>query len=72
MSNTVQNMGNPASDCDRFSNSQDNVWRIEGDVESLRYVLELEPIGEETDKSYKGIVRQVLRSGTKVSLLVRC
>ncbi len=41
-------------------------------IESLRYALGLEPIGEEADKAHKGIVRQVLRSGTKVSLLVRC
>ncbi len=41
-------------------------------IESLRYVLGLDPIGEEADKAHKGIVSQVLRSGTKVSLLVRC
>ena len=41
-------------------------------IESLRYALGLEPIGEEADKTHKGIVRQVLRSGTKISLLVRC
>ena len=41
-------------------------------IESLRYALGLEPIGEEADKAHKGIVRQVLRNGTKVSLLVRC
>lgn len=41
-------------------------------IESLRYALGLDPIGEEADKAHKGIVRQVLRSGTKVSLLVRC
>ena len=41
-------------------------------IESLRYVLGLDPLGEEADKAHKGIVRQVLRSGTKVSLLVRC
>ena len=41
-------------------------------IESLRYALGLEPIGEEADKAHKGIVRQVLRSGTKVSLIVRC
>jgi chromosome segregation ATPase len=40
-------------------------------VESLRYVLELEPVGEEAQRAHEGIVRQVLRSGTKVSLLVR-
>lgn len=40
-------------------------------VESLRYVLELEPVGEEAKRAHEGIVRQVLKSGTKVSLLVR-
>ena len=41
-------------------------------IESLRYVLGLDPIGEEAQKSHQGIVRQVLRSGTKISLVVRC
>ena len=40
-------------------------------VESVRYVLGLEPLGEEARKAYEGIIRQVLRGGTKVSLLVR-
>lgn len=40
-------------------------------VESLRYVLGLDPIGEEARKAHEGIVRHVLRSGTKISLLVR-
>ena len=40
-------------------------------VESLRYVLGLHPIGEEAQRTHQGIVRQVLRNGTKVSLLVR-
>ena len=40
-------------------------------LESLRYVLGLEPIGEEARKAHEGIVRGVLRSGTKISLLVR-
>ena len=40
-------------------------------VESLRHVLELEPIGEEARKAHDGMVRQVLRSGTKVSVRVR-
>jgi len=40
-------------------------------LESLRYVLDLEPIGEEARKTHEGIVRSVLRSGTKISLLVR-
>ena len=40
-------------------------------IESLRYVLGLGPIGEEARKAYEGIVRQVLRSGTKISIRVR-
>ena len=40
-------------------------------IESLRYVLGLDPIGDEARKAYEGIVRHVLRSGTKISLLVR-
>ena len=40
-------------------------------IESLRYVLDLNPVGEEAGKAHQGIVRQVLRNGTKVSLLVR-
>ena len=40
-------------------------------VESLRYVLGLEPVGEEARKARDGIVRHVLRSGTKISLLIR-
>lgn len=40
-------------------------------LESLRYVLDLEPLGDEAQKTHQGIVRHVLRSGTKVSLLVR-
>jgi PHP family Zn ribbon phosphoesterase len=40
-------------------------------IESLRYVLGLEPLGEEARKAYDGILKQVLRSGTKISLLVR-
>ena len=40
-------------------------------VESLRYVLGLDPVGEEARKARDGIVGHVLRSGTKISLLVR-
>ena len=40
-------------------------------IESVRYVLGLDPIGEEARKAYEGIVRQVLKSGTKISLCVR-
>ncbi|MGH2879772.1 MAG: TrlF family AAA-like ATPase [Solirubrobacteraceae bacterium] len=39
-------------------------------VESLRYVLDLEPLGEEARRLHEGIVRNVLQSGTKISLLV--
>ena len=41
-------------------------------VESLRYVLGLEPRGAEALKTHQEIVRQVIRPGTKLSLLVRC
>ena len=41
-------------------------------IESLRHVLGLEPLGEEARTIHAGILRNVLRSGTKVSLLVRC
>ena len=41
-------------------------------IESLRHVLGLEPLGKEARASHEGILRNVLRSGTKVSLLVRC
>jgi hypothetical protein len=40
-------------------------------VESLRYVMGLEPIGEDAQKAHEGIVRNVLKSGTKISLLVQ-
>ena len=40
-------------------------------IESLRYVLDLKPIGTESDNAHKGIVRDVLRPGTKVSLRIR-
>ena len=35
-------------------------------------MLALDPVGEEAGKAHQGIVRHVLRSGTKVSLRVRC
>ena len=41
-------------------------------IESLRYVLGLGPIGDEAEKAHQGIVSHVLRSATKISLLVRC
>jgi len=40
-------------------------------IESLRYVLDLEPFGEEAKKASSGILKQVIKSGTKISLLVR-
>ncbi len=40
-------------------------------IESLRYALDLEPLGVDAEKGHEGIVRYVLQSGTKVSLLVR-
>ena len=40
-------------------------------IESIRAVLGLEPIGEEARKAHEGIVRHVLRNGTKISMLVR-
>src|SRR6266700_4121366 len=36
-------------------------------IESLRYVLALEPLGEEARKAHEGVLKHVLRSGTKVS-----
>lgn len=40
-------------------------------VESLRYVMDLAPVGAEAGKVHEGIVQNVLRGGTKVSLDVR-
>lgn len=40
-------------------------------IESLRYVLGLEPLGEEARRLHDGIVRSVLRSGTRISLLAQ-
>ena len=40
-------------------------------IESLRYVLDLTPLGEDAHAAHAGIVKDVLRNGTKVSLLVR-
>ena len=41
-------------------------------IESLRYVLDLDPLGEDALAGHAGILKHVLRSGTKLSLLVRC
>lgn len=40
-------------------------------IESIRYVLGLTPIGEDARAIHDGIVAGVLRSGTKISLLVQ-
>lgn len=40
-------------------------------IESMRYTLGLEPLGEEARKAHEGIIRHVLRSGTKISILIR-
>ena len=40
-------------------------------IESLRYALDLDPIGEEASESHAGLVRQVLKGGTKISICVR-
>ena len=40
-------------------------------VESLRYVLGLEPSGDDARKTHQEIVRHVIQRGTKLSLLVR-
>ena len=40
-------------------------------IESLRYVLNLEPIGEDAHKAHTGMVRNVIRSGTKITLRAR-
>ena len=40
-------------------------------IESIRSVLALDAVGEEARKAHEGIVRYVLKSGTKISLLVR-
>ena len=39
-------------------------------IASLRYVLGLEPLGEDARSSHRGIVKNVIRSGTKISVLV--
>ena len=40
-------------------------------IESIRYVLGLEPLGDEARRAHEGVVKHVLKPGTKVSLLVR-
>lgn len=40
-------------------------------IESLRYVLGIDPIGDDAKRVHTGIVQGVLRSGTKISLAVQ-
>ena len=40
-------------------------------IESIRYALGLDPLGEEARKAHEGVIRHVLQAGTKVSLLVQ-
>ena len=40
-------------------------------IESLRYALDINPIGQEADKVHQAMIRRVLRSGTKISLKIR-
>ncbi len=40
-------------------------------IESLRYVLDLEPIGEDARQAHQEILQQVLSEDTRISLLVR-
>lgn len=40
-------------------------------IESVRAVLGLDPVGDEARKAHEGIVRYVLRSGTRIALRVR-
>ena len=40
-------------------------------IESLRYALNLSPLGQEARSNHEGIVEQALQSGTKVSIVVR-
>ncbi len=40
-------------------------------IESIRYVLGLDPVGKEAGRVHEGVIRHVLQPGTKVSLIVR-
>lgn len=40
-------------------------------IESIRYVLGLEPVGAEAKKTHEAMVNQVLRPGTKISLQLK-
>ena len=40
-------------------------------IESIRYVLDLDPIGEQARAAHRGVVSGVLRAGTRLSLRLR-
>lgn len=40
-------------------------------IESLRYVLDISPVCDEAIKLHRSVVKDVLKAGTKISLLVR-
>ena len=40
-------------------------------IESLRYVLDMKPVGQEANTTHEGIVKNVIRGGTKISLMLR-
>ena len=40
-------------------------------IESIRYVLGLDSLGDEARKAHESVIQHVLQSGTKISLLVR-
>lgn len=40
-------------------------------IESIRYVLGIPPLGDEAKKTHDGIIKQVVKNGTKISLHVR-
>ena len=40
-------------------------------IESIRYALDLEPVGEDARKAHEGVIKKVLQPGTKISLHVR-
>ena len=40
-------------------------------IESIRYVLGIEPIGEEAIRTHRGVIANVLQAGTKITLRVQ-
>ena len=40
-------------------------------LESIRYAMALEPVGDDARAAHQGVVKHVLQPGTKISLLVR-